>query len=143
MGWTGVLPEKIENLGITFAAPARRALLWVFLAVVVYYTLAFIFYAFSDFLTYRYAVHRGREELRKEYGREDADRIESSLNAARAGPVNTPWPLARYVTWASLFRGIFDFAIPLAVAGVAIGFLWYAIAHVSTPVPPSAPDLGL
>ncbi len=51
VGWTGVLPEKIENLGITFAAPARRALLWVFLAVVLYYTFAFIVYSFSDFLS--------------------------------------------------------------------------------------------
>ena len=57
VGWTGLVPEKIENLGITFTAPARAGLLWVLLAVVVYYTLAFVFYAMSDFLSYRHAVH--------------------------------------------------------------------------------------
>ncbi len=60
VGRTGLVPEKIENFGITFTRPERKALLWVFLAVVLYYAVAFIVYSLSDFLSYLYAVHQGR-----------------------------------------------------------------------------------
>src|SRR5262249_9795049 len=48
VGHTGLVPEKIQNLGITFAAPERVKLLWVAVAVVVYYLIAFIVYAVND-----------------------------------------------------------------------------------------------
>jgi len=135
VGWTGVLPEKIENLGITFAAPARRALLWVFLAVVLYYTFAFIVYSFSDFLSYLYAVHQGRDELMRPRGRRlggFGDPVEQSVD------VGTPWTLARFVTPASLARGAFDFAVPLLVALIALWSLWGAVTQVKV-VAPNAP----
>ena len=129
VGWTGLVPEKIENFGIIFAAPERRALLWVFVAVVVYYTVAFIVYAFSDFLSYVYAVHQGRAELIKPPS--------GGVGSLRL-PVDTPWSLIGYVTPASLARGVFDFIVPVLVALFAMWSLWGAITQVRT-VAPNAP----
>ena len=145
VGRTGLVPVKIENFGISFSAPERQALLWVFFAVVLYYTAAFIVYAMSDFLSYFYAVHQGSEELKKQ---REPPTSANLFGAVPAGPtkppwVATPWPLVGYVTWASVGRGIFDFIIPLIVAGVAMGSLWGAVHQVATttrqPAAPAAP----
>ncbi len=132
VGWTGLVPAKIENFGISFAAPERKALLWVFGAVVGYYTLAFIFYSLSDLLSYAYAVHRGRIELRKQ--REEPPPGPISLFPVEQ-PVDPPWSLIGWVTPTSLARAIFDFIVPLVAAGVAIWSLLGAVTHVVTNVP--------
>ena len=136
VGWTGLVPAKIENFGITFAAPERKALLWVFVAVVVYYTLAFIIYSISDALSYGYAVYRGREELRKQ-NEEDSKNV---MNAMRreTQPVVDSWRFVGLVTPASLARGLFDFIVPLLVAGLAIWSLVGGVTQVTTN-PPAAP----
>jgi len=113
----------------------------VFVAVVLYYTAAFIVYASSDFLSYLYAVHQGRVALRKQRDQRDVTSL-VPLNVLEPSG-DAPWSFVRYVTPASLVRGVFDFAIPLVVAGVAIWSLWSAVHQVSTttrpPAPPSAP----
>jgi hypothetical protein len=144
VGWTGLVPEKIENFGIIFASPERRALLWVFVAVVVYYTLAFIVYSYSDFLSYLHTVHLGNQELRRQS--EEAEEAAQGLSPA---PINTiggrkvsrvePWRFVRLVTSASLARGIFDFIVPLVVAGFAIWSLVGAVTQVTAANAPAAP----
>src|ERR1700730_14495042 len=65
VSWTGLVPEKIENLGITFAATERRALLFVFLGVVVYYAVAFGIYAWADYLNHSNKVYEANNALRE------------------------------------------------------------------------------
>ena len=145
VGWTGLVPAKIENFGITFAAPERKALLWVFVAVVLYYSVAFIVYALHDFLSYLYAVHQGSAALRRQRDEERDAATISIIAPNTAKPSgDTPWSFVRYVTPASLVRGVFDFAIPLAVAGVAIWSLWGAVHQVTTSAPgtPATPAVA-
>jgi hypothetical protein len=138
VGRTGLVPEKIENFGITFAAPERKALLWVFVAVVVYYMVAFIVYSMSDALKYGYAVYRGREELRKQsedLAKERANSIGGVRLAQPPPKPPDPWRYVDLVTPASLARGIFDFIVPLFVAGFAIWSLVGAVTQVTTNAP--------
>ena len=138
VGKTGLVPEKIENLGITFTAPERAALLWVLLAIVVYYTFAFVSYATSDLLTYRHAVHLGRQEIRRQR-LADAN-VKDNLTKPGDPEASSPWRLTRWVTPASVFRAIFDFVVPVLVAIYALGVLWGAThtAIQPKPVPPPA-----
>lgn len=141
VGRTGLVPAKIENFGISFAAPERQALLWVFFAVVLYYTVAFILYAMSDFLIYRYAVHQGRVALRKQREERSAASIAITSEPPDDLP-DTPWSLVGYVTSASVGRGIFDFMIPLVIAVVAMWSLWGAVHQVATKAPPASAPAG-
>ena len=139
VGRTGLVPAKIENFGISFSSPERKALLWVFLAVVLYYTLAFIVYAFSDFLSYLYAIRQGSMALWKQRQEEvSSSGVADWEKEWKRDEAETPWSPVVFVTPASLVRGVFDFIIPLAVAAVAVWSLWGAVHHVATTAP-SAP----
>ena len=135
VGRTGLVPAKIENFGISFAAPERKALLWVFFAVVLYYTAAFVVYALSDFLSYLYAVHQGRLALRKQ---RDVQSPTTSSIFDTPPSIDTPCSFVRFVTPASHLRGVFDFIIPLVIALFAMSSLWGAVHQVTTTVTPSA-----
>jgi hypothetical protein len=126
VGKTGLVPEKIENLGITFTAPERAALLWVFMAVVGYYTLAFLFYSMADFLNYLHAVYLGRQEIHRQ-------------SLAAAGEPEA-WRMIGLVWPVSVIRGIFDFGVPLVVAIYAVVVLWGATHATTQPKPPRAAD---
>jgi len=138
VGWTGLVPEKIENLGITFTAPARAGLLWVLLAVVVYYTLAFVFYAMSDFLSYRHAVHLGNQEIRRQ--RLKSENVKDDLMTPGDQDVSRPWRWIRSVPTVAVIRGTFDFGIPLLVAFCAIILLVLVLLGASPTIQP-APTL--
>jgi hypothetical protein len=124
VGWTGLVPEKIENLGITFAATERKALLWVSIWVVIYYFTAFLIYAWSDYLNHRNKVHEARLALRKE--QEDA-----RLGIARRGKSDDQWRLVAQVVPISWARIIFDFFVTGLVALFAIWSLWGAVHQVA------------
>jgi hypothetical protein len=127
VGWTGLIPAKIENFGISFTVPERKALLSVFFWVVGYYLVAFIIYAWSDFLSYLHAQYVGREELRRE--RQRSDRGEQPVGIP-------PWRWGNLVPSASVVRGLFDFFVPVFVAGYAMCLLWGAhTAQVATTAP--------
>jgi len=136
VGWTGLVPKEIQNFGITFTTPERKALLWLFLAVVGYYTAAFAVYAWNDFMSWVYAMYLGRQELKK---RRDEQRGAGSITPDAPKPlVDTPWSLISLVTPTSVVRGVFDFCVPLAVVVVAMYALWGAV-HQVAPTTPAAP----
>jgi hypothetical protein len=133
VGKTGLVPEKIENLGITFTAPERAALLWVFMAVVGYYTLAFLFYSMADFLNYLHAVHVGAQEIRRQ--QVAATNVKDNLMKPGEPDVATPWRMIDLVFSVSMIRGIFDFGVPLVVAIYAVVVLWGATHATTQPKP--------
>lgn len=143
VGWTGLVPTEITNFGLKFSAPERAVLLKLFVGVVCYYTVAFIVYSFSDFLSYLHTVHRGIEELRRQS--EEAARMGPSMidkvSGRSVSPVE-PWRFVRLVPSASYARGLFDFIVPLLVAGFAIWSLLGAVTQVTTnpPVAPAKSD---
>jgi len=126
VGRTGLVPEKIENFGITFAVPERKALLWVFVAVVVYYMLAFVIYSISDALRYGYTVYRGRQELQRQ-----SEEVPVNTIVRREPKPVDPWRYVNLVTPASVARGLFDFLVPVLVAAFAIWSLWGAVHQVA------------
>jgi hypothetical protein len=101
-------------------------------------TFAFVSYAASDLLTYRHAVHLGRQEIRRQR-LADAN-VKDNLTKPGDPEVSSPWRLTRWVTPASVFRAIFDFVVPVLVAIYALGVLWGAThtAIQPKPVPPPA-----
>ena len=134
VGQTGLVPEKIENLGITFTAPERAALLRVFMAVVGYYTLAFVFYSMADFLNYLHAVHLGGQEIRRQNF--SATNFKDNLMKPGEPEVSTPWRMIGLVSPVSVIRGIFDFVVPLAAAIYAVVVLWGATHATTQPKTP-------
>lgn len=129
IGWTHarVVPSKIENFGITdLTAPDRSVLLWLFLWIVGYYFVAFVVYASTDFLKYFHTMDEGAKTLSKQRD----ERVIGSLKLA----AEAPW-WRGFVVPASLVRGIFDFFITVAIAGVAMYALWGAVHQVATTAP--------
>jgi hypothetical protein len=65
---TGLVPSKISAPGIEFAQTDQRALLRAVGAFVLYFLGAFLIYAVSDLMAWRYKFHRARRfdfEFRK------------------------------------------------------------------------------
>jgi hypothetical protein len=52
---TGLVPQELTTLGITFGEADRQSLLSILALVIVYFTFAFAIYGFSDFLAWRFA----------------------------------------------------------------------------------------
>jgi hypothetical protein len=136
VGLADLVPTRIENFGITFTPPRRQALLWMFVAVVAYYLVAFIVYAMGDYLLHRRKVHVARVELKKR---------EAGIGAVRDEEVTLvepEWRPARYVDRTSRSRTFIDCIAPLIVAVLGIGSLVYAALHVASevarPQPPAA-----
>jgi hypothetical protein len=50
---TGLVPTKISVLGVEFSQSNQTALLYTIAGIAIYFLLAFIFYALSDYSTYR------------------------------------------------------------------------------------------
>ena len=93
---TGLVPQEIATLGITFEEADQRSLLSILALVIVYFTLAFAIYGISDFLAWRYAysnVHwaevqaeaerkneasaRASEEFRRKFDEAESKRKEA------------------------------------------------------------------
>jgi hypothetical protein len=68
---TGLVPQKLTTLGITFGEADRQSLLSILALVIVYFTLAFAIYGISDFLAWRYAYSNAHwAEVRAETEKE-------------------------------------------------------------------------
>ena len=143
VGATGLIPQRIESLGVTFTVSTQAALLKVFTGVVGYYTVAFLVYATGDFLRHARSIYRGTEELKIQRQKMAAERlnVRGGLRLEPAATVVSPpvqiddasWRLSRWVPPAAYVRLVFDFIIPLVVAAGAIWSLIFATPP--TPVP--------
>ncbi|MGE5693339.1 MAG: hypothetical protein ACM3YF_06120 [Candidatus Zixiibacteriota bacterium] len=60
---TGLIPNKIVALGIEFSSADQKSLLVVLALVVLYFLVAFLIYAFSDFMAWRISLGFSAEEL--------------------------------------------------------------------------------
>ena len=54
---SGLIPSKISALGIEFSQADQNVLLYALAIITIYFLLAFIFYALSDFMNYRIATY--------------------------------------------------------------------------------------
>lgn len=125
---TGLVPSKISGLGIEFQNTDQRALLFIVAFVILYFLVAFIIYAFSDFLAWRLAISRKAIE-----------REVSSYEKIIRGHIHQPGTIEddienyevelcrkfgvyfifKLVTPTSILRAFFDFGLPIALGGYA------------------------
>jgi len=89
----------------------------VFVAVVLYYLIVFVFYAFSDFMMHLRAVDLAQSELERRRARTGGlTGIPGEVSAADT----TPWRLVGLVPLTSSGRIFVDFILPVIVGMLAI-----------------------
>jgi hypothetical protein len=116
-----MVPERISALGIDFSQGDQRAFLHVIAAVVIYLLVAFLLYAASDLVAWRLALHQSIEELRLERARREMgleenvppDRFVKSVRIQMRIWHTASRPVA-------FLRGVFEFAVPVVVAALAV-----------------------
>jgi hypothetical protein len=123
---TGLLPSKIESLGVQFDKTNQQALLSILAWVTLYFLVAFVIYAAADFLAWRRALRRQDTEdtrailAHKSQGH-DEELYESVRNDRLALWVFRP---------VAVLRAGFEFLLPILVGGYAMRLLWLAAAHI-------------
>ena len=130
---TGLVPTKIEALGVEFDKSNQQALLSILAVVTLYFLAAFVIYAAADFLAWRRALHRARveslaEHLKREReGTSDAYRKEQMQIWERSRTGFASFALAQPV---GVLRALFEFLLPLLVGVYATWLLWFAAARI-------------
>jgi hypothetical protein len=141
----GLLPTKISALGIDFSASDRNALLVVLTLIVGYFLIAFIIYAFADFVAWRLnrsstayeiessdyekarqSILQGKRELTKEEEEELQMINTSEGNIWRGAYIKDDMWAAKVVPPVSVVRALFDFIVPVPIAIYAIIILIWA-----------------
>jgi hypothetical protein len=122
---TGLVPSKIEALGITFSAKEQGALLTVFALVVMYFVVTFVLYAAIDALAFAWAIFLAKQQLADEVDEVVAARVRRA-EAPVAEPAPRPpfvkrgrFKFRRVTLYVALLRDLWDFVFPV-VAGVVV-----------------------
>lgn len=121
---TGLIPTKIETLGIEFGNSGRGTLLGVLACVTLYFLAAFTLYAASDFLAWRFAIMNFFREAKRRHSEAQSD--------PDAGQLGHDLVTVQYRHWflfsgpVSVLRAVFEFVIPLIIAVYAVFTLWRA-----------------
>ncbi len=125
---SGFVPEKISALGIEFSKGNQRWLLVVLGLVTLYFAMAFMIYAASDFVAWRLAlldsqsrIHLKRRKRIKAIEEPTVD--EAILDEFYIEHGAYMFGLSRRI---SIVRGTFEFLLPLAFAVYAIITLFRA-----------------
>ncbi len=111
----GLLPAKINALGIEFDSPNKQTLLRFLALIILYYLVAFVIYAASDFITWRsafiaeYKKGINQEEDQGGYTDERANDIIAMEKYWRS--LSTP---------ISIIRAIFEFTVPIIISCYSI-----------------------
>lgn len=127
---SGLVPTKISALGIDFTHSDQKAFLTTLSAVVLYFLVAFLSYASSDFASWRATFHSSMETwLAAERARERSDEERlmrathhtdfPSPHEERSGRLGRWWGY-RVGRPVSAVRVIVEFALPIAVGLYAI-----------------------
>ena len=125
----GIVPTKLTALGVEFGKTDQQSLLWVLGLITLYFLIAFIIYASSDFLAWRLAFYQAfRESLKAQ---DAAERKPSDLPSERLIEYerNFRMRLGNRVVFvlsgpASILRAIFEFFLPVVVGIYTIILVW-------------------
>jgi hypothetical protein len=113
----GLVPEKISALGIDFTTHNQQAFLHFLGWIVLFYSVAFMIYATSDFITWRLSfitefrtmLAKRRDPSGDPLGASDKEMLERLENK---------WSL--FSTATSAVRTAFEFVVPLIVASYSV-----------------------
>lgn len=118
----GLIPTKISAFGIDLSAPQQNAFTLAATLIIVYFLVAYIFYALPDFLIWRKKYQDYLESVEiigRNWTQEDQfahDEIQDALPSIRW--LYRSSPIVAYI------RLLFDYALPVLFAGYSI----YALA---------------
>ena len=131
----GMVPSKIPSLGIEFQLANQQALLLIVASIILYFIVAFIIYAASDYLSWKleiksWALEKAvseNEEVYHYYCPQPGtceEEIERDM-----GKLHKKYRIYfRLVAPISIVRALFDFGLPLAVGASALFLLVRAAA---------------
>jgi len=130
---TGLIPTKIEALGVEFDKSNQQALLKILVLVTLYFFSAFAIYATADFLAWRRALQRARVEAfteqlrRKREGTEEKYIQEQREIWERSRTAFAGFSVAQSV---GVLRALFEFLIPFLFGAYAMWVLSFAAARI-------------
>jgi hypothetical protein len=124
----GIVPTKLSALGVEFGKTDQQSLLWVLGLITLYFLIAFIVYASSDFLAWRLAFRQAlRRSLKERWdaelqGDESYKRLREYEQEFRMGIGNrVVFILSGPV---SFIRALFEFILPIVIGIYTIILVW-------------------
>jgi len=123
---SGLLPTEIAALGVKLETNEQKTLLLLLTAMCVYYLIAFIAYAASDFTAWQVALHDSiSERLSRSYTEPDEYDVHVWGEVQDKMAERYPWLVLAesMVKPVSVARAIFEFVLPVVVGLVAVGVL--------------------
>jgi len=125
---TGLVPAKISALGIEFNETDQRSLLIVIAAVILYFLIAFVVYASTDFLKWRIAYYEAHREHLRERIHRDEDELNRHFEVEEELHRRLPreYMFFLFSRPASLARALFEFGVPVAVGIYSVIVVWTA-----------------
>jgi len=149
MSATGLIPTKISALGIEFPPAEQASFVWAIMGVILFYLIAFMVYAWSDYITWKIELqewvieqyppffgNQDEEEMKSQYYEdeayliyleqiEDAQRVEDYENLLIHNQVKSALEYQYKkqkdkIPLASKLRAIFEFALPVVIGVSAI-----------------------
>lgn len=131
-----LVPEKIATLGIDFSRPNQKSFLLVYSLIVLYFLVAFLLYALTDYVAWRRTrVRRYQEYTRQRVASDvalgDAGRsmLEEKYQRAAEQSGNygglsyrgfASYQLAEVASW---LRALFEFGLPIVFAAYSLFLL--------------------
>jgi hypothetical protein len=120
---TGLIPSKIEALGIEFGQANQDSLLWIIALIVGYFLCAFLVYGVPDFIAWRIVFRPTLSDHVKKVLADIKDKsFESVLKETSPTTLMFLLKAVKPVSW---IRAFFEFIVPVLIGLVAIGFLVY------------------
>jgi hypothetical protein len=132
---TGLIPSKISGLGIEFQSANPQALLSIVACVILYFLVAFIIYAASDYVVWKLSissqVHEKEldeynDELHGYYGPQTGS-PEEALEEYRHKLRKKILRYFKMIKPISIFRAFFDLGLPIIIGGYALFILIRAV----------------
>lgn len=124
---TGLLPTEISALGVKLAAADQKMLVILLAIVCLYFLLAFVTYAASDFVAWQVSLHSAISQHVRESVEMRNDEYEQMIHTEvwRVLVERYPWTqrASRFVFPVSWGRGLFEFGVPVVFALYAICML--------------------
>jgi hypothetical protein len=125
---TGLIPTKIEALGVNFEPKDQASFLVVLGLILVYFTIAFLIYGSADYLAWKIKHDNAKAVTYRELEKQMSGGVRLEQKGFTADWIPT-WP--RKATFpVSISRAIFEFLFPVIVSVCAIyTLLSFQIQH--------------
>ncbi|MCX6120985.1 MAG: hypothetical protein NTX44_05155 [Ignavibacteriales bacterium] len=109
----GILPEEITALGIKFTVNEQSGLITLFVLIILFYLIAFLIYALSDFIAWRLAFLSAVTNSIKESRKQPVKDSMTMEDGLRFSILQKKW--ATIATPTSVARAFFEFIVPIVI----------------------------